>query len=75
MGHDTGPVVKGAGRLLLIRDMGKLQFATLRDESGDLQVAFDRKRLPERDWEVVKLLDLADQVVVEGPWAPRARAR
>ena len=37
MGHDGGPVVKGAGRIMLKRDMGKLSFLTLRDESGDLQ--------------------------------------
>jgi len=39
MGHDGGLVVKGAGRIMLKRDMGKLSFITLRDESGDLQVA------------------------------------
>ncbi len=41
MGHDGGPVVKSAGRVLLKRDMGKLSFLTLRDETGDLQVALD----------------------------------
>ena len=67
MGHDTGPVVKGAGRIMLKRDMGKLSFLTLRDESGDLQVAFDKKRLDEKAWAINDLLDLGDQVVVEGP--------
>lgn len=67
MGHDTGPVVKGAGRIMLKRDMGKLSFLTLRDESGDLQVAFDKKRLDENAWAINDLLDLGDQVVVEGP--------
>src|SRR5438874_10811569 len=67
MGHDGGPVVKGAGRIMLKRDMGKLSFMTLRDESGDLQVALDKKRLSEADWKVRDLLDLGDQIVVEGP--------
>ena len=67
MGHDGGPVVKGAGRVMLKRDMGKLSFLTLRDESGDLQIALDKKRLTERDWEVRNLIDLGDQIVVEGP--------
>jgi lysyl-tRNA synthetase class 2 len=67
MGQDGGPTVKVAGRLIFIRDIGKLQFWRLRDETGELQVAMDKKRLSERDWEVVKLTDLADQVVVEGP--------
>ena len=39
MGHDGGPVVKAAGRIVLKRDMGKLSFLSLRDETGDLQVA------------------------------------
>jgi lysyl-tRNA synthetase, class II len=67
MGHDGGPVMKVAGRMIFIRDIGKLQFVRLRDESGELQVAFDKKRLSENDWNIVKLLDLGDQVVVEGP--------
>ncbi|HEY7118131.1 MAG TPA: lysine--tRNA ligase [Tepidisphaeraceae bacterium] len=66
MGHDGGPAVKGAGRIMLKRDMGKLSFLTLRDESGDLQVAFDKKRLDEKSWAVNDLLDLGDQIVVEG---------
>ena len=67
MGHDAGPIVKGAGRIVLKRDMGKLSFLTLRDESGDLQVAFDKKRLDESAWNVNNLLDLGDLIVVEGP--------
>src|SRR4051812_43704870 len=66
MGHDAGPVVKAAGRIMLKRDMGKLSFLTLRDDSRDLQVALDKKRLSERDWEVNGLLDLGDQIVAEG---------
>ncbi len=67
MGHDGGPVVKSAGRIVLKRDMGKLSFLTLRDESGDLQVALDKRRLSEREWDINGLLDLGDQIVVEGP--------
>ena len=66
MGHDAGPVVKAAGRIMLKRDMGKLSFLTLRDESGDLQVALDKKRLDEKAWQINELLDLGDQIVVEG---------
>jgi lysyl-tRNA synthetase class 2 len=67
MGHDGGPVVKGAGRVMLKRDMGKLSFLTLRDESGDLQVAIDKRRVDEISWEIRSLLDLGDLIVVEGP--------
>jgi lysyl-tRNA synthetase, class II len=66
MGHDGGPETIGAGRVMLKRDMGKLSFLTLRDESGDLQVALDKKRLSERDWQVRDLIDLGDQIVVTG---------
>jgi lysyl-tRNA synthetase, class II len=66
MGHDGGPETIGAGRVMLKRDMGKLSFLTLRDDSGDLQVALDKKRLSERDWQVRDLIDLGDQLVVSG---------
>ncbi len=66
MGSDGGPVVKVAGRVMLIRRMGKLSFATLRDETGDLQVGFDKKRMDEAGWQVHDLIDLGDLVVVEG---------
>src|SRR5438477_6012896 len=67
MGHDGGPIVKGAGRVMFKRDMGKLSFLTLRDESGDLQVALDKKRLGEIGWQIRDLIDLGDVIVVEGP--------
>ncbi len=65
--QDGGPVVKAAGRIMLKRDMGKLSFLTLRDESGDLQIAFDKRRLDETAWKINELLDLGDQIIVEGP--------
>src|SRR5438067_2021997 len=67
MGSDGGPVVKGAGRIVLKRDMGKLSFLTIRDETGDLQVGLNKGRLDETSWQVRGLIDLGDQIVVEGP--------
>ncbi len=67
MGPEGGPIVKGAGRIVLKRDMGGLSFLTLRDESGDLQVGLSKKRLDEKGWQVRGLLDLGDLIVVEGP--------
>jgi lysyl-tRNA synthetase class 2 len=66
MGHDGGPAVTVAGRIVLKRDMGKLSFLSLRDESGDLQIALDKKRLDDPAWAVNSLLDLGDQIVVDG---------
>jgi lysyl-tRNA synthetase class 2 len=65
-GQDGGPLVKAAGRVMLKRDMGKLSFLTLRDDSGDLQIALDKKRLDEKTWEINPLIDLGDLIVVEG---------
>jgi len=65
--QDGGPVVTAAGRIMLKRDMGKLTFMTLRDETGDLQIALDKKRLSELDWKINDLLDLGDTVVATGP--------
>ena len=37
VGGATDDVVRVAGRVLLLRDMGKLAFATVRDGTGDIQ--------------------------------------
>jgi hypothetical protein len=55
-----------AGRVMLKRDMGKLSFLTLRDETGDLQVALDKRRLDEKSGEVRGNIDLGDLLLVEG---------
>ncbi|MCG3137911.1 MAG: Lysine--tRNA ligase [Phycisphaerae bacterium] len=54
-----------AGRIILLRDMGKLAFLTLRDRHGDLQVGLSAKML-QTNWSVVKNLDLGDWIAVEG---------
>lgn len=61
------PSVRVAGRLIFIRDMGKLWFVRLRDETGEIQVALDAKRLSESHLSLRKLLDLGDLISVEGP--------
>jgi lysyl-tRNA synthetase class 2 len=66
MGADGGPTVKVAGRVMFCKRFGKLSFMTLRDETGDLQIAADKKRLSERDFAAHDLVDLGDQIVVEG---------
>jgi lysyl-tRNA synthetase class 2 len=39
---------------------------TLRDETGDLQVAIDKKRVGESEWKAHDLIDLGDRIVVTG---------
>src|SRR2546430_1941751 len=46
-GQDGGPVVTVSGRVMFRKGFGKLTFMTLRDETGDLQVAVDKKRVGE----------------------------
>jgi lysyl-tRNA synthetase class 2 len=66
-GQDGGPTVTAAGRVMFAKRFGKLTFLTLRDETGDLQVALDKKRLGETEWQAQDLIDLGDQIVVTGP--------
>ena len=69
-----GQRADAAGRLVLIRDMGKMIFAHIRDESGQMQIALRKPKDPEaadalseQSWELSKLLDLGDIIAVEGP--------
>lgn len=66
MGHDGGPRLTVAGRIVLKRDLGKLSFYTLRDDTGDLQVGLQKNKLSEAEWALLKLLDTADHIVVRG---------
>src|SRR5205823_6292662 len=60
-------VYRLAGRLVLLRSMGKTTFGHLEDASGKIQVYFKIDDLGAEQYEVVKLLDLGDVVGVEGP--------
>ena len=61
-----GAPARVAGRLMAVREFGKLVFSDLVDWTGRIQVAFSHKTLPEAVWEKVKQLDLGDWVGVEG---------
>lgn len=63
---DPRPLVKVAGRVMLLRDNGKLLWLNLRDATGDMQVAISQRDVPEKDFAVMKCADLGDVVVVEG---------
>ncbi len=54
-----------AGRIILLRDMGKLIFMTLRDWSGTIQVGLSQKLLGGQ-WPLVKLLELGDIIGAAG---------
>jgi len=61
-----GQTADAAGRLVLIRKMGKLIFAHIRDESGQMQIALRKNALDETSWKLAGLLDLGDIVGVSG---------
>ncbi|MBU2596763.1 MAG: lysine--tRNA ligase, partial [Planctomycetes bacterium] len=54
-----------AGRIVLLRDIGKLIFITLRDSSGTIQLGLSKKLL-ENQWELIKLIELGDTIGAEG---------
>ncbi|MBL7215313.1 MAG: lysine--tRNA ligase [Phycisphaerae bacterium] len=54
-----------AGRIVLLRDIGKLIFITLRDAGGTIQLGLSKKLLEEQ-WSLMKLLELGDIVGAEG---------
>ena len=56
---------KCAGRIVLLRDIGKLIFLTLRDSQGAIQIGLSKKLLTEQ-WELVKLFELGDIIGAQG---------
>jgi len=60
-----GTKVVVGGRLTQVRDFGKLRFSHLVDRSGEIQVGFQRDRLPEF-WPIRKKIEANDLVVIEG---------
>lgn len=59
--------VSVAGRLLNIRDLGKIAFASLQDTKGRIQITLQDKETPKSQFELFKkYLDSGDIVGVEG---------
>jgi lysyl-tRNA synthetase class 2 len=55
-----------AGRMLAKRIMGKVSFARLRDQSGDIQLFIQKNALPDGRYEEFKGWDLGDILGAEG---------
>ncbi|MBN1437042.1 MAG: lysine--tRNA ligase [Sedimentisphaerales bacterium] len=58
-------LVTAAGRIILLRDIGKLIFITIRDWTGTIQIGLSKKLLGD-SWNTAKLLDLGDIVAAQG---------
>ena len=63
-GDDTQQA-KCAGRIVLLRNLGKLIFVTLRDWSGTIQIGLSKKLLGEQ-WPLAKLLEPGDIIGAAG---------
>ena len=61
----AGPQVRAAGRIVLHRDKGKLQFIDIRDMTGQIQLFVGQQQVGD-DWELAKCLDLGDIIGVDG---------
>ena len=65
-GFEEGRPVRVAGRLLMIRRMGKMNFCTLNDGTDRFQLIFKRDELSEAAFAAFKQLNLGDIVGAEG---------
>jgi hypothetical protein len=63
---ETEDAVAVAGRIMLMRDSGKLVFATIRDRSGDIQLFVSKAVVGDEAFAAIKRLDLGDWVGVHG---------
>ena len=64
---ETAPVPTAtAGRILIVRSFGKARFLVISDGRKRIQVYVRKDSLSERDFRVAALLDVGDQIGVEG---------
>lgn len=65
--HDEDATARVAGRVMLHRGRGKLIFMTLRDGTGDMQIAVSKAAVNEDEFKIAaKLLNLGDIIGLEG---------
>ena len=65
-GEMVGPTVRAAGRIMLQRDTGKLQFLDIEDWTGRIQLFVGKAQVGDDGWELVQQCDLADLVGADG---------
>jgi lysyl-tRNA synthetase, class II len=65
-GQDYTVPVKVAGRLVVIRDMGKSQFVKILDQQGQIQLYVKKDLIGDEAYANFKKLDLGDIIGVEG---------
>ena len=65
-GQDYAVPVKVAGRLVVIRDMGKSQFVKILDQQGQIQLYVKKDLVGEEAYVAFKKLDIGDIIGAEG---------
>lgn len=63
---NIGKTVKTAGKIFSYREHGNIAFADLKDETGKIQIFFQKKLLGEGAYMNLKLLDIGDFIGVDG---------
>ncbi len=66
-GENTGKIYRIAGRLTAWRDHGNVTFAEIQDQSGTIQIYFQKSTLEDTKQKLANLLDLGDIIGIEGP--------
>ena len=65
-GQSTEDVVAVAGRIIAIRDQGKMAFIVIRDNQGDLQLFVRKNVIGDEAFEAAKNLDVGDWIWSKG---------
>ena len=65
-GEEPGPTVRVAGRIILRRGQGKVNFLQVRDWSGTIQIFVGKNQVGDSGWGLAGELDLGDLIGVEG---------
>lgn len=65
-GTETVEQVAVAGRIMLMRDQGKLIFCTLKDRSGDIQLFVSKSVVGDEAFDAINDFDLGDWVGING---------
>src|SRR3990167_7897198 len=67
LNYKLGKDVKTAGRIMSKRDLGKIAFSKLKDDSGEIQIVLQDKETPDKEFEFFKkYIDSGDFAGVEG---------
>ena len=68
-GEWSGPKVRAAGRIMLLRDAGKLKFINIQDWTGNIQLLVGKAQVGDESWNLAEQFDLGDIIGVDGKLA------